>query len=80
MVKDPAANTGYIQDMQVTCKTQVQFLGQEDPLEEGTATHSSILVWRIPWTEDPGGLWSMGLQRIEHDGCDLVRYANWTEM
>ena len=40
---------------------EVQFLGQEDPLEEGMATHSSILAWRIPWTEEPGGLWSMGL-------------------
>ena len=37
-------------------ETQVQFLGQEGPLEEGTATHSSILAWRIPWTEEPGGL------------------------
>ena len=40
----------------------VQSLGQEDPLEEGMATHSSILAWRIPWTEEPGGLWSMGSQ------------------
>ena len=46
---------------------QVQFLGQEDPLEEGMATHSSILAWRIPWTEEPGGLQSMGSQRVEHD-------------
>ena len=37
-------------------ETQVQFLGREDPLEKGMATHSSILVWRIPWTEEPGGL------------------------
>ena len=42
-------------------------LGQEDPLGEGTATHSSILAWRIPWTEEPGGLLSIGLQRVEHD-------------
>ena len=40
-------------------ETQVQFLGREDPLEKGMATHSSILVWRIPWTEEPGGLQSM---------------------
>ena len=40
----------------------VRFLGQEDPLEEGTATHSSILAWRSPWTEGPGGLQSMGSQ------------------
>ena len=44
----------------------VQFLGWEDPLEEGVATHSSILSWRIPWTEGPGGLQSVGLQRIGH--------------
>ena len=47
-------------------ETQVRFLGQEDPLEKGTATHSSILVWRIPWTEEPGGLQSMGSQRVRH--------------
>ena len=43
--------------------TQVQFLGQEEPLEKGMATHSSILAWKIPWTEKPGGLQSMGLQK-----------------
>ena len=43
-------------------ETQVQSLGQEDLLEEGMETHSSILAWRIPWTEEPGGLQSMGLQ------------------
>ena len=48
-------------------ETQVQSLGQEDPLEKGMATHSSILAWRIPWTEDPGGLQSMGLQRVRYD-------------
>ena len=41
--------------------------GQEDPLEKGMATHSSILAWRIPWTEEPGGLQSMGSQRVGHD-------------
>ena len=45
----------------------VQSLSWEDPLEKGMATHSSILAWRIPWTEDPGGLRSMGSQRVEHD-------------
>ena len=45
---------------------QVRSLGWEDPLEEGLATHSSILAWRIPWTEDPGGLQSMGSQRVGH--------------
>ena len=48
--------------MQEIQETQVQSLGQEDPLEKGTATPSSILTWEIPWTEEPGGLWSMGLQ------------------
>ena len=42
---------------------QVRSLGQEDPLEEGMATHSSVLAWRIPWTEEPGGLRSTGLQK-----------------
>ena len=46
---------------------QVHSLDPEDPLEEGMATHSSILAWRIPWTEEPGGLQSMGLQRVGHD-------------
>ena len=45
--------------------TQVQFLGQEDPLEKEMATHSSIFAWRIPWTEEPGGLQSMGSQESD---------------
>jgi len=53
--------------MQETQETMVQSLGQEDPLEEGMATHSSILAWEIPWTEEPGGLQSLGLQRVGHD-------------
>ena len=48
-------------------ETQVQSLVREDPLEEEMTIHSSILVWRIPWTEEPGGLQSMGLQRVRHD-------------
>ena len=48
-------------------ETGVQSLGWEDPLEEGIATHSSILAWRILWTEEPGGLQSMGSQRVGHD-------------
>ena len=48
-------------------ETQVRFVGQEDPLKEEMATHSSILAWKIPWTEDPGGLQSMGLQTAGHD-------------
>ena len=48
-------------------ETGVQSLGQEDTLEKGMATHSSILAWRIPWTEKPGGLQSTGSQRVRHD-------------
>ena len=48
-------------------KPQVLSLGQEDPMEEGMAAHSSILAWRTPWTEEPGGLHSMGSQRVGHD-------------
>ena len=48
-------------------ETWVQSLDREDPLEEGTATHSSILAWRIPWTEELGGLQPVGLQRVGHD-------------
>ena len=55
MVKNPPANAGDERDM-------VQSLGREDPLEEGMATLSSILAWRIPWTEEPGGLQSIGSQ------------------
>ena len=48
-------------------ETQVRSLGQEDPLGEGMATHSSVLAWRIPWTEEPGGLRSVELQSVRHD-------------
>ena len=58
MVKNPITNVG---------KLWVRSLGQEDPLEEGTATNSSVLAWRIPWTEEPGGLLSRGSQSIGHD-------------
>ena len=60
VVKNPPANAGGIRDM-------VGSLGWEDPLEKDTATHSSVLAWRIPWTEEPGGLWSIGSQRVGHD-------------
>ena len=53
--------------MQEILEMQVQSLGQEDSLEEEIATHSNILAWEILWTEEPGGLQSMGLQRIGHD-------------
>ena len=53
--------------MQETQETQVPSLGQEDPLEKGIATHSSILAGKIPWTEEPGGLQSTGSQRTGHN-------------
>ena len=60
MVKNPPA----MQEMQ---EMQIRSLGWEDPQEEGMATHSNILAWRIPWREEPGGLQSMGSQRVRHD-------------
>ena len=56
-----------IKNLPAVRETCVGSLGWEDPLEEGMATHFSILVWRIPWTEEPGGLQSMGLQRVRQD-------------
>ena len=61
VVKNPPANAGEVRDAG-------SIPGQEDPLEKGVATHSSILAWRIPWTEEPGGLQSVGSQR-EHGLC-----------
>ena len=55
------------------CKRRGFDLCQEDLLEEGMAIDSSILAWRIPWTEEPGGLQSMGSQRVRHDSSDLAR-------
>ena len=60
VVKNLPVNAGGIE-------TWVRSLGKEGPLEEGMAAHSSILAWRISWTEDPGGLQSMGLQRVGHN-------------
>ena len=59
VVKNPPANAGDIRD-------KVRSLGQEDPLTEEMATHSSILAWEIPWTEEPGGLQPMGVTRVGH--------------
>jgi len=53
--------------MQETKETQIQSLGQEDPLEEEMATHSSILAWKIPWTPETDGLQSLGSKRVGHD-------------
>ena len=60
MVKNPPANAGDIRE-------GVQLLGWEDPLEKAMATHSSILDWRIPWSEEAGRLQSIGLQRVGHN-------------
>ena len=56
-----------VKNLPVMQETQVQSLGWEDPLEKGMATHSSILAWRIPWTEESGRLQSMGSKRVEHN-------------
>ena len=56
-------------------RTWVRSLGWEDPLEKETATHSSVLAWRIPWTEEPGGLQSVGSQRVGHDWVTLLYYT-----
>ena len=55
-----------VKNLPVMQETWVRSLGQKYPLEEEMATHSSILAWEIPWTEEPGGLQSMGLQRVRH--------------
>ena len=62
LVKTLPANAGDVRHM-----TWVQSLGEEEPLEKGMAIHSSILVWRTPRTEEPGGLQSLGLQRVGHN-------------
>ena len=56
-----------VKNMPAVQESWVQFLGQEDTLEKGMATHSSILAWKISWTEEPGGPQSMELQRVGHD-------------
>ena len=56
-----------IKNLPTMQETRVPSLGQEDPLEKGMATHCSILAWRIPWTEEPGGQQSMELQKVRHD-------------
>ena len=62
-----------VRNLPVIQETQVWSLGQEDPLEKEMATHYSILAWGIPWTEEPGGLWSVGLQKSK------TRLSNWKQ-
>ena len=64
MAKNLPVNAGDVKDL----------LGQEDPLEEGMATHSSILAWKIPWTEELGGLQSMGSQRVGHNWATSLSF------
>ena len=60
-------------------ETWIRFLGQEDPLEKGMATHSSIIAWRIPWTEKPGGLQPMGSQKVGHDwATNIINHHHMT--
>ena len=61
-----------VKNLQELQEIWVWSLGQEDPLEEGMATHSSILAGKIPWTEEPGGLWSMGSQRVWSNGAHIL--------
>ena len=72
VVKNPPANAGDLRDLGWS-------LDQEDPMEEAIATHSSILAWGIPWTEEPGGLWSIELQRVRHNwsylACKIWTYV-----
>ena len=66
VVKNPPANTGDIRDAD-------SIPGSEDPLEKEMVTHSSILAWKVPWTDEPGWLQSIGLQRVRHDqACTYV--------
>ena len=59
--------TQMVKNLPAMQETRVPTLGQKDPLEKEMATHFSILAWRTPWTEEPGGLQSMGSQRVGHD-------------
>ena len=77
-------NSVTVKNLPAMQETWVQSLGWEGPLEEGMATHSSIPAWRIPWTEEPGGLQSIGPQRVEHDSATNIHgdsvescYSRW---
>ena len=72
MEKNPPA-------MQEAKKTQVRSLGWEDPLEDSTATHPSVLAWRIPWTEETGCLQSMGLQELDMTEQLIHQKVEWRE-
>ena len=65
-----------VKNLPVMQETWVQSLGWEDALEKGMVTHSSILAWRIPWSEEPGRLQSMGSQRVRHDGANEHKHRH----
>ena len=65
--RGPSLAAQMVKHLPAVQETRVQSLGREDALGSGMATHSSILAWRIPWTEEPGGLQSIGLQRVRYD-------------
>ena len=71
MGKESSCNAGDTQETRVQSlgweETRVRSLGREDPMEEGVAVNSSIVAWRIPWTEEPGGIQSVGSQRVRRD-------------
>ena len=64
---EASLTTQMVKNLPAMQETQVQSLDWEAPLKKGMATHSSILAWRIPWTEEPGGIQSMGSQRVRHE-------------
>ena len=74
VVKNWPANAGDVRDV------SFQSLSQEDPLEEGMATHSNTLAWRIPWTEEPDWLLSMGSHRVGHNGSAIAAAAAHTHV
>ena len=67
MIQGASLVAQIVKNLPAMRETWVRSLGREDPLGKEMATHSSILAWRVPWTEEPGGLWSMGSQRVGHD-------------
>ena len=69
-----------VKNLLVVQETRVQSLDQEDPLEKEIATQSSILAWRIPWTEEPGGLQSMGLKRVGYDLVTEQQYLKYVHL
>ena len=76
--EENAAQAPIVENPSAMQETRVRSLGQEDSLEEGMATHSSILAWRIPWTEKPGGLQSIESQRVRHDSPTVTITSVWT--